>query len=169
MKLVLKNNRVICLLDGDYSAWEMATKALFYWFYKDKDKVVSVEKFNLFNHSEIEYDELSRILWHAERHNVEISDEILTLYQKVKEKALKIREERKAKQEREERKAKWDIKCKFGCGYCPNLTYDVDVPICKVSGEILETKNEPKFDGQVYRLFNFEPYPSDGCLYKVAE
>ena len=76
---------------------------------------------------------------------VEIDEEVLQLNAALQAEARAIKERRRAdklQQQREEEACqKWERLCKNGCGKCENLAYDVDIPICKQTGQELEERN----------------------------
>lgn len=101
---------------------------------------------------------------------VEIDEEVLQLNAVLQAEARAIKERRRAdklqQQREEEARQKWERLCKNGCGKCVNLAYDVDIPICRQTGQ-LEQKNVPQVIRRIHYSFKPEPFPSERCPFNI--
>ena len=77
--------------------------------------------------------------------------------------------ERAARRLREEKAARWKLIQKHGCRGCAMLRQTEDDYVCKHTGDILPIENKPQYYEGVYYLFNYEPFPCEGCKYKYEE
>ncbi len=102
---------------------------------------------------------------------VEIDEEVTRLNTELQAKARAIKERRRAdklqQQREEEARQKWERLCKNGCGKCINLAYDVDIPICRQTGQKLEERNVPQVIRRIHYCFKPEPFPSERCPFNI--
>lgn len=119
------------------------------------------------------YNTLREVMKLVEYYHGEIAQEAYDELDAIAKQAQALGEaEAGANAEREAKlKAKraWERVQKLGCRRCAELRRQHDVFFCGVTGEELEERRMPKFDdgGKVMYLFNFEPFPGDGCKYKA--
>ena len=102
---------------------------------------------------------------------VVIDEEVLQLNTALQAEARAIKERRRAdkfqQQREEEARQKWAKLCKNGCGKCLNLAYDVDIPMCRQTGQELEEKNVSQVIRGIHYCFKLEPFPSEGCPFNI--
>ena len=123
------------------------------------------------------YSQLERHIEHCKKIGVTITSEAQAYIDDLKAKAEADTARREADEARqkalyESAKAKreWQRRCTNGCRGCANLRYDAGMPWCKATHHILEDKNiadmkkaDSYDDEGVFHLFNFEPFPDEGC------
>ncbi len=99
--------------------------------------------------------------------NVEIDSEVLRFNADLQAKAAVIKNRRRAEElqrcEEAESREKWLRLCTNGCGKCVNLAYDIDIPICRQTGQELEERNVPQVIRRIHYCFKPEPFPSERC------
>lgn len=114
---------------------------------------------------------LEDLINNAEKFGVPVDDEVRELLNQRKEEEEEIIRQYKLKDEEFNKREKWRSLCKHGCGLCKNKKRRVfgdDVNwICTATGQYCEEKNEPYYDGNVWRLFNLSAYPNEQCPYKA--
>ncbi|AWW06092.1 MAG: histone H2A type 1-B/E-like protein [Caudoviricetes sp.] len=102
---------------------------------------------------------------------IEVDEEVLQLNAKLQAEATLIKERRRADklqtEREEENRRKWSYLCKHGCGKCANLAYDIDIPICRQTGQELEEKNVPGLIKGTHYCFNWAPFPSESCHFNI--
>lgn len=119
---------------------------------------------------ELSFELIDSILRAAEHYGVQIDNDVREYIKKRRDaeavEYAKKREAEAAEREQQAREAEWARKCRDGCGRCGNLLCIGDDDYkCTVSGELLEVKNKPGYDGINYYLFNYKPFPSMKCPY----
>jgi hypothetical protein len=110
------------------------------------------------------YHMLGRAIACARLNGVEVDESVTSLLDVMKARYDEIIATERAEKARKECELKWQRLCENGCGRCASLRYDIDIPICAVTGEVLEEVNKPSYDGNnVFRLFCYAAMPSNSC------
>ena len=172
MKLLVENDVVVCSLENKNSEFLSACAGLFDGFYNDKLKMYwdDAKRWNIPDEAAAakwNTQRLSEIIRNAKRYKVEIDDRVEQFLCQLQTLSKELEVRNRALQEEQELRDKWARLCANGCGKCQNLVYDIDLPICKPTGEILEEKNVQKYIGGVLHLFNLEPFPSENCPFNI--
>lgn len=123
-----------------------------------------------------EYDQVKQFesylkscLAEAHVNDIELSEDFKELCVATARRCKELYEIEVTKEQARKAKSEWQRLCENGCSGCPNKARWNDDFVCKASGDTLEEKNIP---GSVYGqhvLFNYVPFPSDKCPYKVTE
>ena len=170
MKIYVKNNRIVCSLENKNSNfWYGAEYKYFVGGVRYDTRYALVRsmdyQYKTLREASDDLKTLTDMLRDAERHNIEIDEAVYEWRKRLQSKVSELLVIDQAAKDKIKRREQWELKCKHGCGRCPNLCYYVDDPICKATGKSLETKNEPCYnvDDGIYYMFNFVPYPSEDC------
>lgn len=156
MKLIVENGAVVCTAENKNRCFLSACYGLFE-FENSKIKLY-------YSSSVYAYlMKLRQLLALARIHGVEADKSILALREKLEAEWAAIEALRREEAERREQEEKWQRLCKYGCGRCEYLAYDIDLPVCISTGETLKEKNVQGYVGGVYRLFNLQPFPTGTC------
>lgn len=121
-----------------------------------------------------DYNNLCLAFYNFKHDNVKISESVMEVLERYKTESDKAEAARAAEvaalRERQAKAAKWKLIQKHGCRGCAMLrqTSDDDY-VCKATGEMLPIENKPQYYEGVYYLFNYEPFPCDGCAFKYEE
>lgn len=165
MKIFILDGIVVCSLDNKNGAFLSETSGCFDDFYKHNLKLRS-DSFIA------EYRSLQTILTAADKHGIEISEEVEETYCLLDERQRNIErgleEQRRIEAEAKEKRQKWVRLQKNGCKGCMNCRatgFDDDYK-CLASGDELPIKDCPGFDGINHYLFNLKPFPTQKCPYK---
>lgn len=114
---------------------------------------------------------LEGLIRNADQYGVAVDNEVRELLQSKRAEKDELLLREKKKDEEFVNKEKWRSLSTHGCGLCKNKKRQVfgdDVEWqCTATGTICETKNEPYYDGCVWRLFHLVPYPNGQCPYKT--
>lgn len=170
MKLSVENGTVTCSLENKNSGFLWACYGLFDGFLNSKLKMYwdNPEEWRVPDSATVyNAKRLEEILRYAKRYDVETDETVETFNRDLQAKAAEIKARRIAESEYKKQCEQWERLCKSGCGLCQNLAYDIDLPICKQTGQILEEKNVQKYIGGVLHLFNLEPFPSGDCPFNI--
>lgn len=170
MKLSVENGTVVCSLENKNSGFLWACYGLFDGFFGGKlkmyrdnpDEFRNPDTATLYN-----AERLEDILRYAKKYGVEADEAVEAFNRELQVKADEIKARRLAESEYKKQCEQWEQLCKSGCSRCQNLAYDIDLPICKQTGQILEEKNVRKYIGGVLHLFNLEPFPSEECPFNI--
>lgn len=172
MKISLDSGTVVCSLENKNSEFLSTCTGLFDGFLNGNLKMRwenQEEWYEPDGAMECNAETLKYILIYAKVYGIEVDvtvEEFNTVLQ-VKSSEIKARE--RAEEEYQKAQEIWQNKCCNGCGKCKELAYNIDLPICKQTGEILKEKNVQKHIGGVLRLFNFEPFPSENCPFNISK
>lgn len=170
MKLSVEHGEVVCSLDNKNGEFLWACTGLFDGFLNGKLKMYK-DKPEEWAHPEaaVKYNakRLEEILRNARKYGVEAEESVEVYNSELQALAREIEARERALKEEQALQEKWLRLCKNGCGRCRNLAYDVDLPICKRTGEILKEKNAERYVGGVLHLFNPEPFPSEDCPFNI--
>lgn len=118
---------------------------------------------------------IDMLLFYADFWGVEVDEAVRTEFAErlsVLNAILSAEEERLQNERQEREKVKlWEDKCKNGCGKCKYRKRGYDDNFCKASGslELLEEKQVPKYTNGIHYLFNYEPFPSENCPYRINQ
>lgn len=122
------------------------------------------------------YSQLKQHIEHCKKIGVNITPEAQAYIDDLKAKAEADKQKREraeadleALRETAKAKAKWSLIRKHGCKGCAMLRQTEDDYVCKHTGDILPIENKPQYYEGVYYLFNYEPFPCEGCKYKYEE
>ena len=164
MKISVEDGVVVCSLENKIDRFlsKRGAYGCFYGFYKGKLKI-----FVPFQDEEYEARVIRKIIHHAKEYEVEVEEAV---YDRLK--ALEASTEAKRLREVEERQKRekaelWKRKCERGCGKCEFRKNALDDTYCAASGDLLEERHVPKYINGVHYLFNYEPFPSENCVYKI--
>lgn len=179
MKLSVEDGIVVCSLEDKSHSFLRQTHHLFKGFYHDK---LRMNFFPDSADSEIdsvtkELNIMSAIYSYAIRcYGIEIDDSFTERRKALNEKLeaywapIRAAEQEQRAKEREEKEAqeRWVRLSLKGCTGCTDCrpTYE-DEWKCAASGDDLEVKNCPGYDGVIHYLFNYKPFPTDNCPFKV--
>lgn len=170
MKLSVENGNVLCSLENKNGGFLWACYGLFDGFLNGKLKMYwdNPEEWRVPDTATLyNAERLEDILRYAKKYGVEADEAVEAFNRGLQSKAAEIKARRLAGQEHAKQCERWERLCKSGCGKCRNLAYDIDLPICKQTGLILEEKNVGKYIGGVLHLFNLEPFPSEECPFNI--
>lgn len=183
MKISVEDGIIVCSIEDKERKWRFMTEAnwCFKGFYKNKLRIISLfgddKPDRDFEDVKLEERLISRLLFLAEKYDVEINGEayaLLTDRRAVlssiieEERAAKLARERAIREEQERVKL-WQEKCEKGCGKCPYRKRGYEDNYCAASGklELLDEKNVPGYVNGIHYLFKYEPFPSENCVYKI--
>lgn len=165
MKIFILDGIIVCSLDDKNGAFLSETSECFDGFYKHNLKLRSGDFYT-------EYENLKKILISADKHRIEVSEEVEEAYREMSERRRTIQqgfeEQRRLEAEEEQKREQWKRFQKNGCKGCSNCRptgFDDDWK-CTASGDDLTVKNCPGYEGLIYKLFNYIPFPTDKCPYK---
>ena len=170
MKLSVENGNVLCSLENKNGGFLWACYGLFDGFLSGKLKMYwdNPEEFrNPDTATLFKAERLEDILRYAKKYGVEADETVTTFNLELQTKVTHIKACRLVELKYLQQCERWERLCKSGCGKCQNLAYDIDLPICKQTGLILEEKNVGKYIGGVLHLFNLEPFPSEECPFNI--
>ena len=170
MKISIDNGSVVCSLENKNGEFLSVCTGLFDGFLKGKLKMRWEDPAKWYEPDgamELNAVNLNDILRNAKIHGIEVDAAVEEFNAVLQAKLSHIRACERAEEEYRRAQEKWAYKCKNGCGKCHELTYDIDLPICKQTGEILKEKNIPKDISGVRYLFNLEPFPSEDCPFNI--
>ncbi|MDE6442364.1 MAG: hypothetical protein K2L12_06415 [Clostridia bacterium] len=169
MKLTMDNGAVTCSLDNKNSSFLFECTGMFDGFLNGKLKMYwdDPEEFYMPDAATVyNAERLEDMLRIANRYGIEVNEAVEAFNRKLQFRVAEIKARRAAEQEC---RKQWERLCKSGCGRCSDLAYDIDLPVCKKTGEVLEEKNFQKYIGGVLHLFNLEPFPSENCPFNIIE
>lgn len=170
MKITMEAGAVVCSLEeknsnflsacGDiFDGFQNGKLKLFIGLSKDETEVITAE---------LNYGQVKELLRAADRYSIPV-DAAVREYAERLESIYRERQARKrAREELNRQRQRYELLCAKGCGGCPDLCYDIDLPICKKTGEILKEENKPKYIGGVLRLFNLVAVPSENCPFNIS-
>ena len=172
MRLSIDSGNVVCSLDNKNSEFLSACSGWGLWdgYFHGQLKMQwdKLEESHDPDYAlEKNAQRLKKILSNARNYGIEIDVAVHAFNDELQSAWEGIKAKREALMLEEQLREDWARLCRNGCGKCKNLTYDIDLPICKKTGEILEEKNVQKYMGGVLHLFNLEPFPSDTCPFNV--
>lgn len=170
MKISIDNGAVVCSLEDKNREFLSACAGLFDGFLNGKLKMRWENPEEWYEpDGAIEFNalRLKNILINANMHGIEVDSEVHAFYSELQAKVAAIKARERAEEENRKAQEKWQYLCRDGCGGCKQLTYDIDLPICKETGEILKDKPVPKDIGGVRYLFNMEAFPSEDCPFNI--
>lgn len=133
-----------------------------------------IRKFKPTGNPEEDYSNLSLAFYNFKHDNVKVEENVEAVLERYKAENDRAEAARAAEvaalRERQAKAAKWKLIKSHGCRGCPKLvqTGDDDY-VCKATGELLPIENKPQYYEGVYYLFNYEPFPCDGCAFKYEE
>lgn len=167
MRISMDNGSVVCSLENKNKDFLVFTSYAFDGFLNGKLKMRrdnSEEYFEPEGAIKMDALRLQNILICAMKYGVDIESDVEEFYYKLQS---EINAYARGEEEHMKAQDKWDGKCRCGCGKCEDVAYDIDLPICKQTGEILQEKNVEKYIGGVLHLFNLEPFPSEDCPFNI--
>lgn len=166
MKLFVLDKFIVCSLEDKNGAFLSETAGCFKDFYRHNLKLCNDDFYS-------ELDCLTQVIFAAERHGIEIAEEVREAYRSMSERKSAIEkgleEQRRIEAETKQREERWERLQKQGCKGCTNCYptgFDDDWK-CSATGGRLEVKNSPGLIGSTYALFNYKPFPTDNCPYKI--
>lgn len=143
MKLLLEQGKVVCTLEEKNHAFLHDCYLIFDGFIGKKLKMHESGEIS-------DYKRLKALISHAERHGVEVSEEVRKRLAELKETSKKIEQERLKAEEASRREKFWKRLSTEGCGDCPYkkaIEWEEDgyVHKCQVTGEELRKENKPTY------------------------
>lgn len=164
MKLMIEAGKVVCTLDEKNNAFLHDCYPRFNGYQGNKIKMHE-------SGTESDYKRLKAIVGYAERHGVEVSEEVKERLSQLKQRAEEAEEKRYLEEERERQRRHWEELKANGCGrceYCRATGYE-DEYICEAANCELETKNRPYYDYRrhIQYVFALSPMPSENCPYNA--
>lgn len=163
MRISVEDGVVVCSLDNKpegFLKWYNAGRYLC-GMYNGKLKIAA------HGYPFIEICNIERLIDCAIKFGVVVDDAV---YERVNALRAALEEQRlrevKEREEREKREL-WQRKCEHGCGICKYRRRVMDDHYCAASGDLLNDKNVPKCYNGVHYMFNYEPFPSENCVYKI--
>lgn len=164
MKLSVEDGIVVCSLENKSSAFLSDVAGVFKEFYRGKLKMKPPDPEIFEEESERLCVELLRLGWiidSAVGHGIEIDPAVYEKESEIK----KLCDKYAPSPEPIIEPSEYEKKCKYGCKGCRYLKRWNDDHVCTATGDILSEKNVPGYDGFVYQLFNYVPFPNENCIF----
>lgn len=163
MRISVEDGVVVCSLDNKvegFLKWYNAGK-YFSGMYNGRLKIAA------HGYPFLEMCNIECLIDCAKKYGIEIDEAVYERLQVLK--VIIESERRRGIAEREEREKRelWQRKCEHGCGTCKYRLRVMDDHYCSASGDLLHDKNVPKYHNGIYYMFNYEPFPSENCKYKI--
>lgn len=164
MKLLIEQGNVVCTLENKNHDFLHDCYPRFTSYQGDKLKMHE-------SGIESDYARLKTIVGYAERHGVEVSEEVRERLSQLKQRAEEAEEKRYLEEERRKKQRHWEELKKNGCGRCEHCraTGFEDEYICEAANCELEVENRSVYDykRQINYLFVLTPMPTKECPYNT--